>query len=96
MRVMVQLEHACANCKLQACASEQACSQAPAVVCCRDDPTILAWSLSNEPRCDGDYSGSSLQGWIDATAEFLKSIDPNHLVTVGAEGFLGSSTPGQL
>ena len=68
---------------------------APAVVCCRDDPTILAWSLANEPRCDGDYSGSSLQGWIDATAEFLKSIDPNHLITVGAEGFLGSSTPGQ-
>eukprot|EP00891_Asterochloris_glomerata_P001789 jgi/Astpho2/1789/e_gw1.00037.6.1_t len=62
----------------------------------RDDPTILAWSLSNEPRCDGDYSGSSLQGWIDATAEFLKSIDPNHLVTVGAEGFLGSSTPDLL
>ena len=69
---------------------------APAMFCCRDDPTILAWSLSNEPRCDGDYSGSSLQGWIDATAEFLKSIDPNHLITVGAEGFLGSSTPGQL
>ena len=66
------------------------------MVCCRDDPTILAWSLSNEPRCDGDYSGSSLQGWIDATAEFLKSIDPNHLITVGTEGFLGSSTPGQL
>ena len=71
-------------------------ASASAVVCCRDDPTILAWSLSNEPRCDGDYSGSSLQGWIDATAEFLKSIDPNHLITVGAEGFLGSSTPGQL
>ena len=28
---------------------------------CRDDPTILAWSLANEPRCEGDYSGSSLQ-----------------------------------
>lgn len=27
----------------------------------RDDPTILGWSLANEPRCEGDYSGSSLQ-----------------------------------
>ena len=27
----------------------------------RDDPTILAWSLANEPRCEGDFSGSSLQ-----------------------------------
>lgn len=36
-----------------------------------------------------------LQEWIDTTAEFLKSLDSNHLVTVGSEGFLGSSTPGK-
>ena len=35
------------------------------------------------------------QEWIDTTAEFLKSLDSNHLVTVGSEGFLGSSTPGK-
>ncbi|KAL3156379.1 hypothetical protein ABBQ38_000693 [Trebouxia sp. C0009 RCD-2024] len=62
----------------------------------RDDPAILAWSLANEPRCEGDFSGSSLQEWIDTTAEFLKSLDSNHLVTVGSEGFLGSSTPDLL
>lgn len=28
---------------------------------CRDDPTIMAWSLANEPRCQGDYSGAMLQ-----------------------------------
>lgn len=27
----------------------------------RDDPTIMAWSLANEPRCQGDYSGATLQ-----------------------------------
>lgn len=52
--------------------------------------------MANEPRCEGDYSGSSLQDWIDSTAEFLKSLDSNHLVTVGSEGFLGSSTPDLL
>lgn len=55
----------------------------------------MAWELMNEPRCSGDFSGSKLQHWIDRTAEFLKSVDPNHMVTVGTEGFFGSSTPGK-
>ena len=54
----------------------------------------MAWELINEPRCNGDFSASKLQAWIEQTAEFLKSIDPHHLVTVGSEGFFGSSTPG--
>ncbi len=45
----------------------------------RDDPTIFAWELANEPR---RYP----QGWIDDTAAFIKSLDPNHLVTTGVEG----------
>ena len=35
-----------------------------------------------------------LQGWLEDSAEALKSLDPNHLVTYDSEGFLGSSTPG--
>ena len=35
-----------------------------------------------------------LQDWAASTAEFMKSLDGNHLLTLGAEGFLGSSTPG--
>jgi hypothetical protein len=27
----------------------------------RDDPTILAWELMNEPRCTTDLSGDTLQ-----------------------------------
>ena len=60
----------------------------------RDDATIMAWELCNEPRCEGDFSGSILQAWVEQQAEFLKSLDPFHLLTTGAEGFLGSSTPG--
>ncbi|KAK9846590.1 hypothetical protein WJX81_007289 [Elliptochloris bilobata] len=59
----------------------------------RDDPTILAWELCNEPRCEGDFSGSIVQDWVEQQSEFLKSLDPYHLLTIGAEGFLGSSTP---
>jgi mannan endo-1,4-beta-mannosidase len=45
----------------------------------RDDPTIFAWELANEPRRYPDE-------WIDETAAYIKSLDPNHLVTTGSEG----------
>ena len=35
-----------------------------------------------------------MQGWLASASEFLKSLDPNHLVAAGTEGFFGSSTPG--
>ncbi|HEX9331603.1 MAG TPA: beta-mannosidase, partial [Anaerolineales bacterium] len=44
-----------------------------------DDPTVFAWELANEPR---RYPYS----WIDETAGYIKSLDPNHLVTTGSEG----------
>ncbi|PNH11553.1 Mannan endo-1,4-beta-mannosidase 8, partial [Tetrabaena socialis] len=60
------------------------------------DPAILAWELANEPRCDGEGGAAVLQEWIASTAIFLRGLDPNHLVTVGLEGFYGPSTPGLL
>ncbi|KAL5997650.1 Mannan endo-1,4-beta-mannosidase 2 [Asimina triloba] len=59
----------------------------------RDDPTIFAWELMNEPRCTYDPSGDTLQDWIEEMAKFVKSIDRNHLLTVGLEGFYGQSSP---
>jgi len=48
----------------------------------RDDPTIFAWELANEPRLYPDQ-------WVDNTATFIKSLDTNHLVTTGSEGEVG-------
>jgi mannan endo-1,4-beta-mannosidase len=45
----------------------------------RDNPAIFSWELANEPRRYPDE-------WIDDTAAFIKSLDPNHLVTTGSEG----------
>ncbi|CAL5420450.1 unnamed protein product [Camellia sinensis] len=62
----------------------------------KDDPTIFAWELMNEPRCTSDSSGAKLQAWIEEMAVFVKSIDPKHLLEIGSEGFYGPSTPDRV
>ncbi|XP_051139561.1 mannan endo-1,4-beta-mannosidase 7-like, partial [Andrographis paniculata] len=57
----------------------------------KDDPTIMAWELINEPRCSSDPSGATLQAWIAEMASYVKSIDSHHLLEVGLEGFYGQS-----
>lgn len=59
----------------------------------KDDPTIMAWELMNEPRCTSDPSGRTIQAWITEMASYVKSIDRNHLLEAGLEGFYGQSTP---
>lgn len=62
----------------------------------RNDPTIFAWELINEPRCMSDPSGDTLQDWIDEMSAYVKSIDKYHLVTVGLEGFYGPKNSKRL
>ena len=50
----------------------------------RDDPTIMSWQLGNEPR--GINNREDFLDWIEFSAQLIKEIDPNHLVTVGSEG----------
>ena len=61
----------------------------------KDDPAIMGWELANEPRCQGSgvYPTTSactttvLTNWAAEMAAFVKSVDPNHLVSAGDEGF---------
>ncbi|KAK4719049.1 hypothetical protein R3W88_017387 [Solanum pinnatisectum] len=59
----------------------------------RDDSTIMAWELINEPRCNADYSGKTVNGWVQEMASFVKSLDNKHLLEIGMEGFYGDSMP---
>ncbi|KAL8135625.1 hypothetical protein AgCh_010311 [Apium graveolens] len=59
----------------------------------KSDPTVMAWELMNEPRCASDSSGNTMQAWITEMASYLKSIDKEHLLEVGLEGFYGESAP---
>lgn len=58
----------------------------------KDDPTILAWELMNEPRCQSDLSGRTIQSWITEMAAHVKSLDSNHMLEAGLEGFYGASS----
>lgn len=53
----------------------------------KDDPTIMTWELGNEPRCQSDRTGVTLVNWAKEMSDYIKSIDPDHLVAVGDEGF---------
>ena len=50
----------------------------------------MSWNLINEPRCDAVGCNKNIQAWVEEMAPYLKSVDPNHLVTIG-EG--ASSAP---
>jgi len=59
----------------------------------REDPTIFAWELANESRCHSDSSGDTLQAWIEEMSAYIKSIDTQHMVTTGSEGYYGPTGP---
>ena len=61
----------------------------------RDDPAIASWQLCNEPRpgVSPDVMVRVLPAyyaWIDASAALIRSLDPNHLVSLGMEGTIAS------
>lgn len=56
----------------------------------KNDPAIFAWMLANEPRAKSDNNGagkSMLVNWTTNMTAYIKSIDTNHLVGLGIEGF---------
>lgn len=62
----------------------------------KNDPTIMAWELANEPECggsgplptSGNCTTQTIVNWINEAATYIKSVDSNHLVAVGDEGFI--------
>lgn len=55
-----------------------------------EDPTIFAWQLANEPRPMRPAAIDAYKAWITRTAAMIKSLDSNHLVTIGVEGEIGT------
>ncbi len=62
----------------------------------KDDATVMAWQLSNEPRPGGSESAikahvEDYYGWISESAALIRSLAPNHLVSLGHEGLMGAN-----
>ncbi|RKD20225.1 beta-mannosidase [Pelobium manganitolerans] len=55
-----------------------------------DDATIMAWELANEPRPMRATAIPAFKTWIKEVAQYIKSKDPHHLVTIGSEGTQGT------
>lgn len=55
----------------------------------KDDPTIFSWELANEPRCESDAGceNNTVVKWATEMSAYVKSIDSNHMLAVGDEGF---------
>jgi len=53
----------------------------------KDEPTILAWEITNEMRCKTCTDASAPVAVIDSLSKFLKPLFPNHLIADGGEGF---------
>eukprot|EP01026_Neomeris_dumetosa_P044043 TRINITY_DN36_c0_g1_i2.p1 TRINITY_DN36_c0_g1~~TRINITY_DN36_c0_g1_i2.p1 ORF type:complete len:731 (+),score=97.47 TRINITY_DN36_c0_g1_i2:99-2291(+) len=59
----------------------------------KEDPTIFAWNIINEGRCTDAagncYNDNIFASWVDEMARHIKEVDPNHMITIGYEGFFG-------
>lgn len=56
----------------------------------RDDPTIFAWELMNEAQViTGRWA--ERRAWFAEMSAYLKSLDPNHMITPGAWGYRSAS-----
>ena len=62
----------------------------------KDEPAIMAWQLCNEPRPFAKENKEAFAKWISDAAALIKSIDPNHLVSTGSEGYIGCEVDMEL
>lgn len=57
-----------------------------------EDTTIMAWELANEPRPMRPAANAAYSKWIAETTAMIKSLDKDHLVTIGHEGRIGTES----
>lgn len=54
-----------------------------------DDPAIMSWQIGNEPRAFSTEALPAFEKWLAETSALIRSLDANHLVSIGSEGSWG-------
>ena len=55
----------------------------------KDDPAIFSWQIANEPRAFKDELHPKFIEYMHKSAEIIRGIDPNHMISTGCEGQQG-------
>ncbi len=54
-----------------------------------NDPAIMSWQIGNEPRAFASELLPDFEKWLSEASALIRSIDPNHLISIGSEGAFG-------
>lgn len=54
-----------------------------------DDPAIMSWQIGNEPRAFGKEELEPFTNWLKEASALIRSLDKNHLISIGTEGAWG-------
>ena len=55
----------------------------------KDDPAIMSWQIGNEPRAFAKEQLPAFEHWLAEASALIRSLDPNHLISIGSEGSWG-------
>jgi len=55
----------------------------------KDDPAIMSWQIGNEPRAFSREALPAFEKWLAEASALIRSLDPNHLISIGSEGAWG-------
>ena len=54
-----------------------------------EDPAIMSWQIGNEPRAFDKAVLPDFEQWLAEASALIRSLDTNHLISVGSEGSWG-------
>ncbi|MDR1652088.1 MAG: beta-mannosidase [Prevotellaceae bacterium] len=60
------------------------------------DPTIMSWQVGNEPRVFEGGNKQKFVQWLSEATALIRSLDHNHLISTGNEGYMGSEMDWEL
>ena len=61
-----------------------------------NETAIMSWEIANEPRPMRPAAIDGYKEWILSVTKLIRSIDKNHLLTLGTEGTIGTENSEEL